>query len=292
VIRRDENDRMYELWAATRPFAIWVYLGALAFPALVGGLWRLRQVRRHRGAPERELSRHELAYLHGGPREVVLAAIRRLRRTRALAVTNRGLVHAVEPRRRLPDRIDNTIVTNADFVFPKVFAKSLRRVLRPIVKRLEDDGLLVRNRDVRRRVGTVAVLQIGVSVAFLALVVVAGVLRELMVVELLFLGCAVLVLVMTVRRYRPGVPEPTLRGEAHLVDAGLRPPPRSGLRRFLALFTLFAVFLRSSVTVPDEDDPDEWAQDWPDTDSAWGDGTGDGGGDGSDGGGGDGGGES
>lgn len=282
---------MHELWDATRPFAAWGYLGGLAFPALVGGLWRMLQVRRHQGAPARELTRHELAYLHGGPREVVLAAIRRLRRTRALAVTNRGLVHAVAPRRRLADRIDNTIVANADFVFPKAFDRSLRPVLGSTVQRVEDDGLLVRDRDVRRRVGTVVLLQIGISAAFLALVIVAAVLSEPMLLEVLYLGCAVLVLVTTVRRYRPGYPEPTRRGEAQLAAAGLRPPRRSGVRRFLALFTLFAVFLRSSVTAPAEDDPEQWAEDWPDTASTWGDGTGAGDGGDGDGGDGDGGGD-
>lgn len=288
MTRGGENDRVHELWDATRPFAVWVYLGALVLPALLGGVWWSRQVRGGRAAPERELSRHELAYLKGGPREVVLAAVRRLQRTGAVTVTDRGLVHAARPGRRLRDRIDNVIVTHADNVFPKSLVAPLRPQLRGVARRLESAGLLVPWRKVWRRWVTVVVLQGAVCVIGGALFVVALVLSEPAGLELLFLVCAVLAVVVAMRAGGRNHYVPTRRGTHTLVAAGLR-QPQNGPRRFTALLTLLALLFRSSVPVPDsdEDDPESWSDDWSDALGSGGGSSGDSSGGGDFGGGGD-----
>jgi uncharacterized protein (TIGR04222 family) len=278
-----------------------VYLGALLFPALLGVVWWARQVRGRGDGPVRELSRHELAYLDGGRRGVVLTAVRRLRAAGVLKVSERGLIHAGTPRPRVPDRIDGVIVANADHVYPKAFAYPLRPALRRIARRLEDDGLLVERREVWRRWRTVALVEVGCCAAALALVIVGLVSGRWPGREVLFLAGAVLTVVVTLRSPRGG-PVLTRRGEQALVIAGLRRPPREAwrarLRKFTALATLLALLTRTSVAVPerDGDDPDAWADDagggadWSDSHSdGFGDGFGDGGsfGWGGDGGGGD-----
>lgn len=296
---------MHELWAATRPYAGWVYLGVLLFPVLLGVVWWARQVRGGGDGGDgsrRELTRHELAYLDGGQRGVVLTAVRRLRKTGVLRVSERGLLHAGTPRPRVPDRIDRVIVANADHVFPKAFTVPLRSTLRRMARRLEDDGLLVQRREVRRRWLTVVLVELGCCVAALALFVVGMVVKELSGLEVLFLAGAVLMVVVTFRRGGGGRVL-TRRGERALVTAGVRLPPkeawRTRLRKFTALATLLALLTRTSIPAPewDEGDPDAWADggdgggaDWSDGGAFGGDG-GDfgGGGDGGGGGGGGGG---
>lgn len=258
------------LWDAMRP---WVYLGALVFPALLGAVWRRWQVRGEDGVePVRELTRHHIAYLVGGPRGVVLAAVRRLRRTGVLSVTERGLVYAAAGR-AVPDRIDRVIVAHADHVLPKSFVVPLRPALRRIARQLEGDGLLVRRRDVWRRMVTVVLLYAGFFVAGLVLVGVAMELYGAAGLELLFiLGAVVAVVFVVVGAERSGGHVLTRRGEHALVAAGRRAAPvdkgtasvgegRSRLRRFGALLTIVALFSRTSVAVADEDD-EEFPESW------------------------------
>ncbi len=88
---------------------------------------------------------------------------------------------------------------------------------------------------------------------------------------------------------------PTRRGEHVLVVAGVRLPPkqawRARLRKFTVLATLFALFTRTSVAIPEweDDDPVAWADD-AHGGADWSDSGGDSGGDGDVGGGSDGGG--
>lgn len=290
---------MRELWEATRPYAGWVYLGLLLFPVLLGIGWWARQVRGGGSAPWRALSRHELAYLDGGRRGVVLTAVRRLRAAGVLRVSERGLIHTGPDRPRVPDRIDRVIVANADHVYPRAFAVPLRPALRRIARRLEGDGLLVDRREVRRRWLAVVLAELACCAVALAVFVVGVAVRAASGLEVLFLACAVLTVVVTVRR--AGKHVLTRRGEHALVLAGVRMPPkeawRARLHRFTALATVFAVLTRTSVPTPDrgEDDPDGWASDvgggadWSDGHSGGFGGDG-GGGDGGDSGGGGGGG--
>jgi uncharacterized membrane protein YgcG len=73
-----------------------------------------------------------------------------------------------------------------------------------------------------------------------------------------------------------------------LTAAGVaRQRPRSGLRRAVALVTLFSLLTQTSTPIPldDEDYPDTWTDGWSDSFSGGADGSGDLGGDGGDGGG-------
>jgi uncharacterized protein (TIGR04222 family) len=236
---------MHELWDASRSFAVWVYLGALLLPVLVGALWWGRQVRGGSGA-ERELTRHELAYLKGGPREVVLAAVQRLVRAGVLSVSGRGLVHAIVPGRR-QDRIDGVIVANAEHVFPKVFLKPLRSALRGLARALETDGLLVPRCEVAQRWKAVILLQVGVFLVGVALFVVALALHEQPWLELLFAVCAAVAVAIGLKESGRSGWVPTRGGMGALTAAGVvRPRPRSGLRRAVALVALFALLTRTS----------------------------------------------
>jgi uncharacterized protein (TIGR04222 family) len=265
---------MRELWEVTRPYAGWVYLGTLLFPVLLGVVWWVRQVRGGGDRPWRELSCHELAYLDGGWRGVVLSAVRRLRSAGVLEVSEHGLLYTGTSRPCIADRIDRVIVANADHVYPKAFVDPLRPALRRMARRLESDGLLVERREVRRRRSTVVLVELGCCVAALAVFIVGLAVREVSGLEVLFLVCAVLLLEVTSRRARKQVL--TRRGEHALVVAGVRQLPREAwrmrLRKFTAFASLLALLTRTSVATPDrdEDDPDAWAADTGDS-AAWSD---------------------
>ena len=245
--------RMHELWEATRPYAGWVYLALLLFPVVLGIVWWARQVRGGGDGPWRELTRHEVAYLDGGRRGVVLTAVRRLQAAGVLAVSERGFIHTATDRPRVPDRIDRVIVANADHVYPKALAEPLRPALRRIARRLEGDGLLVERREVRRRWLVVMLVELACCVTALAVFVVGIAVREVSGLEVLFLACAVLTVLVTLRR--GGKPVLTRRGEQALVLAGVRRPPReerrARLRRFTAAATSVALLNRTSVPASD-----------------------------------------